>query len=199
MEPILIFLQHWSNLCIGLRTYSNSKTWVIKKLMMMVQLRFGVSDLQSRLQVENDIIIIIRTQAQQRWNVTNQSVLESKDKATTVKKSLSVTASWWLRSFYIPALLPETLIKVTAEHLAVKKLAAETQTESWPHLCKAFSPDQHCLLARQDLIVPVCSVPSLMYLLKMVELLKWLFIFSCFATEICQMLFFFSVYNKISL
>lgn len=107
-----------------------------------------------------------------------------------------MTASWWLRSFYIPALLPETLIKVTAEHLAVKKLAAETQTESWPHLCKAFSPDQHCLLARQDLIVPVCSVPSLMYLLKMVELLKWLFIFSCFATEICQMLFFFSVYIK---
>lgn len=104
-----------------------------------------------------------------------------------------MTASWWLRSFYIPALLPETLIKVTAEHLAVKKLAAETQTESWPHLCKAFSPDQHCLLARQDLIVPVCSVPSLMYLLKMVELLKWLFIFSCFATEICQMFFFFSL------
>lgn len=34
---------------------------------------------------ENDIIII-RTQAQQRWNVTNQSVLESKHKATTVKK-----------------------------------------------------------------------------------------------------------------
>lgn len=53
-----------------------------------------------------------------------------------------MTASWWLRSFYIPALLPETLIKVTAEHLAVKKLAAETQTESWPHLCKAFSPDR---------------------------------------------------------
>lgn len=99
-------------------------------------------------------------------------------------------ASWWLRSFNIPAALPETLIKVTAEHLAVKKLAVGTQTKSWPHLCKAFSPDQHCLLARQDLIVPVCSVPSLIYLLQMVELLKWLFIFYASAAEICQMLFF---------
>ena len=78
----------------------------------------------------------------------------------------------WLRCFNIPAVLSGTLIKVIVEHLAVKKLAVVTQTRSWPHYHEAFNHDQHCSLARQDLIVPVCKVLSLICFPKVVELLQ---------------------------
>ena len=66
-----------------------------------------------------------------------------------------------MRRFNIPSVLSETLRKVIAERLAVKKLAVATQTRSWPHLCKAFNHDQHCSPARQDLIVPARNVQVL--------------------------------------
>lgn len=89
----------------------------------------------------------------------------------TIKKDLSIIVQQWVKSVNIPLVLSETLIKVTAEHLAVKKLAAATQTRSWLHLCKAFNHDQHCSLARQDLIVPVSKILCLMHLTKIVGLL----------------------------